>query len=322
MQSLEFIAVCRERIEEPLFVEALCQSKILALSRHAVEIGEHFAHPAVLHQQRALHLLFAQRVRPTLHPAGHLLDSFQRLFVAGQRVHVEMPGHDFVNRVERSPNVHAITQPVKQFLRERAEIATLVLRLALGQFSDHKIAVAFEFFVARTGESQCASRKVVSAGEVATKFAVGLFPITQWLCRRRKPSGQAERVQQPVGGQRLQIFPISLCCGAKGSRLELHTLQGKWNRLRRNHLAAQWFCRGSGTGTGPRVLKGKRGCTKNRGCTSHCGRCDKLTTAEFLHIELLPLTSTTKCLETFNVFNTANFDLPNRYCQLNFMRSF
>jgi hypothetical protein len=86
-------------------------------------------------------------------------------------------------------------------LRERVEVAILALRLALGQFSDHKVAIALEFFVSRTREGQRASRKIMSAGKVAAQFAVGFFPITQWLSRRSTPGLTAESVKQSVGGK-------------------------------------------------------------------------------------------------------------------------
>jgi hypothetical protein len=57
--------------------------------------------------------------------------------------------------------------------------------------------------------------------------------------------------------------------------------------LRRNHLAAHWFCRGSGTGAGPLVLKGERGCTQNRTCADSSGGSDELTAADCFHGELL-----------------------------------
>ncbi len=134
----------------------------------------------------------------------------RRLLVTRQRVHVEMAGHDFVDGVERSPNVHSIAQAVEQFLRERAEIAVFVLRLALGQFGNHEIAVTLEFFVSRTGESQRASRKVMPAGKVPAQFAIGLFPITQRLRRGWQTGSQAKRMKQAVGRERLQILPVSL----------------------------------------------------------------------------------------------------------------
>ena len=59
MQALEFVAVRRKRIEKAFLVEALCQVQILGFSRHSIKVGEHFSHPAVLHQKHALHLLFA-----------------------------------------------------------------------------------------------------------------------------------------------------------------------------------------------------------------------------------------------------------------------
>jgi len=51
----------------------------------------------------------------------------------------------------------------------------------------------------------------VSAREMSAEFALGFFPFTQRLRGRRQPGGQAERMQQPVGGERLKIFPVRLC---------------------------------------------------------------------------------------------------------------
>ena len=113
MQPFEFIAARGERIEEPLLVEALRQSKILLFARDAVEVGEDFAHPAVFLLKHALHLLVAQRIGPVPYPARHFLCCLQRLLVAGQGVHVKMPGHDFVIGVERSPNLDSIAQAVE-----------------------------------------------------------------------------------------------------------------------------------------------------------------------------------------------------------------
>ena len=78
-----------------------------------------------------------------------------------------MTGHDFVNGVERSPHAYSVTQAIEQFFRECAEIPVFMFCLALGQFSDHEVAIVLEFLFAGTGESQRASREVVPAGKVA-----------------------------------------------------------------------------------------------------------------------------------------------------------
>ena len=116
-------------------------------------------------------------------------------------------------------------------MRERTEIAIPVLRLALRQFSDHQIAVVLEFFVSRTGKGQRASGKVVSAGEVATQFAIGLFPLPERFGRRWQAGGQTERMKQPVGRKSLQIFPIGLGRRAESSRLESHILHREMDSL-------------------------------------------------------------------------------------------
>ena len=157
-----------------------------------------------------------------------------------------MPGHDFVNGVERSPYIHSIAQAVEHFLRERAEIAIFVLRLALSQLGNHNIAVALEFFISRTCEGQRASRKVMPAGKVTAQFAIGLFPITQRLRGGWQTGREAKRMKQTVGGEGLQISPVSLSRRGECPWLESHILHRKWNRLRRNHLVVYGLGRGRG----------------------------------------------------------------------------
>ncbi len=99
--------------KNPFLSKRCARSRYSCFPRYAVKVGQHFAHSAVLHQKHALHLLFAQRVGPTPHPARHLLHGVQRLLVAGQRVHVEMARHHFVDGIERSPNVNPVAQSVK-----------------------------------------------------------------------------------------------------------------------------------------------------------------------------------------------------------------
>ena len=184
MQAFQFIAMCCQRIEESFFIEALRQSKVFTLSRHAIKVGQHFSHATIFDKKHALHLLFAQRVGPAPYPSRHLLDCVQRLLVSSQHVHIEMARHDFVESIEGGPHIHAIAEAVVEFLGIRAEITILELRLTFSQFSHHQVAFTLEFLIARTGKSQRACRKIMSAGKVAAQFRIGLLPVSQRICRR------------------------------------------------------------------------------------------------------------------------------------------
>ena len=192
-----------------------------------------------------------------------------------------------MNGVERSPYVHSVAQAVEQFLRECAEVAVFVLRLALGKFGNHEIAVSLEFFVPRTGERQRASRKVMPAGKVPAQFAIGLFPITQRLRRGRQTGSQAKRMKQAVGRERLQIFPVSRCRRAECSRLESHILQREWARLRHHNLVVHGPGCSRGTGAKVLVLQCQRGHTKYRACADGSGSRNELTAANGFHHDLL-----------------------------------
>src|SRR5208282_3733091 len=150
------IAVRGQGIKEPLFVETCRQAQIFGISGDTVQIAEYLAHATVFHKEHALHLLLAERIAPASHPLRHLLRSLERLLVTSKSVHVEMPRHDLVNRVEGGPNIDCIAQSVKIFLWERTEITIFVLRLTSRQFSNHQIAVVLQLFVARTGKRQSA----------------------------------------------------------------------------------------------------------------------------------------------------------------------
>ena len=113
MQSLKFVAVRCERIEEPLLVKALSQVYIPAFPCHTVEVGYDLAHAAVFHAENALHLLLAKRIAPAPYPLRHLLDRRQRLLVASEGVHIEKACHDFMDGVERGPDIHSVTQTVE-----------------------------------------------------------------------------------------------------------------------------------------------------------------------------------------------------------------
>src|SRR5205807_8522633 len=56
MQALQFIPMLRQRIEKPLFVEALCHVQVIGLSSYGVQIRKRFAHTSILRAKNALHV--------------------------------------------------------------------------------------------------------------------------------------------------------------------------------------------------------------------------------------------------------------------------
>src|SRR5450432_2410127 len=287
MQAFELIAMRREGIEETLLIEALGEPQILLLPGDRIQVGEHLAHAAELHLQHALHLLLAQRVSPGTNPTRHLFNRAKGLFVARKHVHVEMAGHDLVIGVEGGPNVHAVAQTVEPLERECAEIAVLVLSLTFGQLGHHEVAVALQFFVSGTGESERARRKVMPTGKMTAQFAIRLLPLAERFCGGGETSRQPESMEQPVRRQSLQIFPVGFGRRTERSLLKPDVLHRERTRLQRNHLAPDQ-CRSAGR-TGPHAMLFRRGYRrgrKNSARPCHGGRGNKLTAIDFLHGDL------------------------------------
>ena len=57
VQSLEFIAMGRERIEEPFLVEALRNMQVIGLAGDGIQIREHLAHATIFSAEDALHVV-------------------------------------------------------------------------------------------------------------------------------------------------------------------------------------------------------------------------------------------------------------------------
>jgi len=77
----------------------------------------------------------------------------------------------------------------------------------------------------------------MSTSEMATQFAVGLFPITQGFCRRRKSRGQAKGVQQAVRRKSFEVAAIGVSSGKERPGAETHAFHGEGNCLERDNLA-------------------------------------------------------------------------------------
>ncbi len=57
VQSLKFIAMIPQRLEEGFLVESTCHAEVLEFSRHRIQIAENFSHAAVLSVEYSLHVV-------------------------------------------------------------------------------------------------------------------------------------------------------------------------------------------------------------------------------------------------------------------------
>ena len=203
------------------------------------------------------------------------------------QIHVKLPCHDLVDGIERRPNVDAVAQAVEELYRKGAEIAGLEFRLAFCKLHNHDVTVALEFFVARAGERKRASRQIMPAREVTPQFTIGLFPITQWLCRSGQPRCQAKSMEQPVGRQRLQVAAVGFRCGAERARSQPDVAHTKGNRLQGHNIAALCQCSGRYGRTGILILKCERRCTKNSTGAGDSGGGDERATADLMRHRIL-----------------------------------
>ena len=150
-----------------------------------IQVAQHLSHAAELGLEHALHVVIAERLRIAGHPTGHLLRDLQRLFITRMDIHVEIAGHDFVDRIKRRPHSFAVPKAIEELDWKRTKITVLQVLLALAEFRDDQIAILLEILIAGARVHQCHRRKVVSARVVAAQFAVRRFPAVQRLYRGR-----------------------------------------------------------------------------------------------------------------------------------------
>ncbi len=213
VQPGEFVAAQGQRVEKDLLGEAVAGLRPAVVSGGGGQLVEDIVHAAVFGIEDVLHVLFGFRFGPFVRPTGHAFEHRQRLPVAGQRIHIEHAGHDFVDRVERSPHGFARVQAVKPLGRKCAQVAAgSQFLLARGQRRHHLVALRPGVFVTH----RCVSlgqRGEIVAGEVAAQFAAAartrlrgverdvLLPPAQWLRGRGEPGIEAEVVHQAVRGK-------------------------------------------------------------------------------------------------------------------------
>ncbi len=157
MQTLQFVAMGRQRIEKHLLVEALRNFKILFLSGDGIQVAQTFSHASVFGSEHALHVVITHGLGITRGPLRHLLGYLEGLRVAAMRIHIEIASHDFVDGVKRRPDPLALAQPVKELDRKGAEIAAFQCILTLRQFGHQGVGVGLELIVSGAGihEGRC-----------------------------------------------------------------------------------------------------------------------------------------------------------------------
>ena len=132
-----------QRIEKLLLVEALRDFQIFFLAGHGIQVAQGLRPcrrtrcRARVACARSSRIGYSRAVHPAIF-SRHV----KRLLIAAVHIHVEIPGHDFVNGVERRPNLLALAQAIKEVDRERAEITTLQRVLTLCQFGTTVLALA------------------------------------------------------------------------------------------------------------------------------------------------------------------------------------
>ena len=152
--------------------------------------------------------------------------------------HVEIPGHDFVDRVEWRPHRGPIAQSIEELDGKSAQISTVVQALlTLREFSDNPIAILLEVFIAGARVHERDRREIVAAGEVAAEFAVGGFPSAKWLRGSRQPSVDAKGMQQPIRRERLEVTAIGFHGRRGGAFPQADLLHWEWTNVPGDFLA-------------------------------------------------------------------------------------
>ncbi len=149
--ALQCVAPQRQRRKKDLLGESVACMRPAVVARFRGEIVKHLVHPAVLGVQDVLHVLFALRCRPRVHPARHFRHNVERLLVGRVRSHLHQSGHDLVQRVERRPHIHPLIEPVKKLSWKCAQVAVLIqLRLALGEAGHQLVRLLLHRVVSRS----------------------------------------------------------------------------------------------------------------------------------------------------------------------------
>ena len=229
VQALQLVAALGERIEEAGLLEEVSGVKIAILFGDGGEVDEDFVHAAVLGAQHALALIDAEASHEVLRPLAHAFGDLQCVGVAGVDVHVEQAGHDLVVGVEGRPDRLALREMFEQFGGKGAQVAGSDLLLARGEAGDELIAAALEVGVARSGRSQRNGGEKVPAGEMAAQLAGGIFPAFIGCGAGGNARRDAERMQQPIDRERVEIARIDLFLLLENAGSE--TDGGQWEGL-------------------------------------------------------------------------------------------
>jgi nucleotidyltransferase/DNA polymerase involved in DNA repair len=114
----------------------------------------------------------------------------ERLLIPAVEIHIQVSGHDLVQCVERSPYLLALPQAIKQFKRERAQVAVAVSALALGQLGHNVVRFLPGSLITRCpARNRAASTRVAepSTSAFSCLESAGDFGARAGDVRRRRP---------------------------------------------------------------------------------------------------------------------------------------
>ena len=179
MLALQLVAPHGQRREKNLLGEAVAGSRPAVVASHSGEVVENLVHPAVFGVQDVLHVIFRFRRCPHIDPAREFDENFEGLIVIGLGFHIEQAGHDFVQGVVRSPDIHAAIQAIEEFGRKSADVAVVVeFGLAFGDSCHQFIGLGFDLGVTR-GSVEKRARRQIMPDKMAAQLRFWSFPSAQ-----------------------------------------------------------------------------------------------------------------------------------------------
>lgn len=212
-----------QRGEKILPVKQLCRFQVFRISRQAVQLVERVPQPAELID--GVRPGAAQN--PVDFPIGKPAEAFpdagsqragqpQRLAVVQQARAVCQSLQNFMDGIVRRPDVSVLLplENVQRFLGKCGEEAVWIG--AVGKRGDDGVRLIPQPYVPVGIRKPRACRKKV-ARKMTAHTAVLTLPAAQRFRVRGKPGAQTERVHEPVGIERGEIFPHQLSPAVKFS---------------------------------------------------------------------------------------------------------
>ena len=200
MEPAQLIAALRKRIDEAPLLEPIAHGGPPGVLRLRREMVERLRDAAEFDGENLLHVLVGFRRRPLVRPRRHALEHLERLFVAGQPIHVPHAGHDLVDRVERRPDALLFLEAIPPRRRKGAQILAAEFLLALRHLGDHVVGLRLRGLVSGGGVQQRARREEMS-GEMTAELA-GALAVLRLLPAAQRLRGSGR--QTCVGAERIE----------------------------------------------------------------------------------------------------------------------